>query len=168
MQAQQQTPVSASNPFQPAGYTPAQNTTQNHIAQHTLKARVINPAGATTSQEIAATSVMPTQQINIHNPSITINWEDGYSLTVTESECLSRFGTTFRDLCNLKVVAKGDFHKMWRWSTAWRCAGFLGALRHFNCGKIPADLYELGYKRPTDLQKRSFSCIHEKAIQQAK
>lgn len=98
-----------------------------------------------------------------HNPIINIRWADGYSISVTESECLSRFRTTFRDCMALKCVSKSNYDKIWRWDTPWRSAGFLQALGQFNQGQIPSDLRQLEYSRPTEAQRSVFALILEKA-----
>lgn len=142
-------------------------TTPPEPKLRTIIGRTITPGGEKTDTSLNATSIKAPHQPNAHNPTITITWEDGYSVTVTEAECTSRFTSTFRDLCNLKVVASGKYAKMWRWNTAWRAAGFLCAMRHFNFGIIPGTLQELEYLRPTNTQKEAFTHILAKAIEQA-
>lgn len=98
-----------------------------------------------------------------HNPTITITWSDGYSITVDESGASGRFKSTLRDCISLKCVDEGRLQKMWRWDTPWRCTGFYQALTSF-WGKPPS-LKELGITHPTDRQREVFALISGKSLQ---
>lgn len=135
--------------------------------------RIITPGGnkinmhAGSNGPYIGSSIEAAKDSELYNPSITITWTDGYSLTVTESECASRFRTTFRDCMSLKCISEGKICKMWRWDTPWRCAGFLRALGQFNQDQIPHDIRQLDYPRPTELQKQVFTHIFHKATEMA-
>lgn len=151
---------------QPTPFFTAQKSTETPVRIITPGGNKINMNAGSNGPSIGS-SIEAAKDSELYNPSITITWTDGYSLTVTESECASRFRTTFRDCMSLKCVSEGQLHKMWRWDTPWRCAGFLRALGQFNQDQIPHDIRQLDYPRPTEAQKQVFSLIFHKATEMA-
>lgn len=99
-----------------------------------------------------------------YNPSITITWPDGYTITVTETEARGRFTTTLRDTTALRLVQQRRFSHMWRWSSPWRAVGYYRALITFHHGQPPT-LRDLGIQRPNDITLTAFAHIVEKAMQ---
>lgn len=128
----------------------------------TTAARTVLAGNFSRAEQPISSSIEVLADAGAYNPQVKITCADGYSLTVDEAAARSRFGTTFRDTCTLKVVAQGRFNKMWRWDTPWRCAGFYQALTAFYDQKPPS-LQELGIARPTELHKAVFLLIAEKS-----
>lgn len=108
-------------------------------------------------------TVRADKETNPYNPTITITWADGYTITVTETEARSRFATTLRDTTELRLAQQGRFDRIWRWSSPWRAVGFYRALIQF-IGATPT-LAELGIQRPNDVTRTAFAHIVEKAMQ---
>jgi hypothetical protein len=132
-----------------------------------MKTRVIhagNQHPVNSKSPLHATIQVPADT-DPYNPSITITWADGYTLTVDETAARGRFATTLRDTCALRLVAQGRYQSMWRWSSPWRAAGFYQALTHFR--GAPPTLRELGILRPNEVTTQAFQHITEKAAQSA-
>lgn len=98
-----------------------------------------------------------------YNPAVRITWADGYAITVTETEARGRFVTTLRDTCALRLVQKGRYEAMWRWSSPWRAAGFYQALTHFY--GTPPTLAQIGISRPSEITRHIFQLITTSALQ---
>lgn len=97
-----------------------------------------------------------------HNPTISIKWDDGYSLQVDESACKSRFISTLRDSANLECMDQERFDRIWRWNSPWRAVGFYKGLIYF-WGKAPS-LHQLNITRPSERLKKVFPMVYDKAV----
>lgn len=116
------------------------------------------------SQQPMSATIQADHATNPHNPTVTITWADGYTYTGDETAIRGRFVTTLRDTLSLRLVQKGRYAAMWRWSSPWRAAGFYQALTHL-CGGTPPTLKDLDIKRPNDLTTTVFAQIVEKSLQ---
>lgn len=112
-------------------------------------------AEPTATQPMSATIAAANQSSNF-NPSVTITWADGYSITVTEGQALSHFKSRFRDCVALKH-AETSPSKIWMHDTAWRAKGLLECIERFR-GQ-PQTLKSLGFRYRTPLQMRVFDEI---------
>lgn len=123
--------------------------------------RTILAGNMTPQKEPMSSSIEFANNSDEHNPTLTVSFSDGYTITVTEAEASSRFKTTLRDSAALRCVSENRFDKMWRWDTPWRCAGFYQALTKF-WGEPPT-LQQLGISRPSEATKAVFALVAEKA-----
>lgn len=128
-----------------------------------LKPSIIHAGGqhpVNTKQPMSAT-IQADHDADPYNPAVRITWADGYTITVTETEARGRFVTTLRDTCALRLVKKGRYDAMWRWSSPWRAAGFYQALTYL-IGAAPT-IHQLGIQRPNEITRTVFQLIAETA-----
>lgn len=139
---------------------------EHQRTQPITKIHAGNQPPVTPSQPLTA-HIEAAKDSDPYNPTITITWADGYSITVDETAARGRFVTTFRDTCALRNVQEGRFDRMWRWDSPWRATGFYKALTLFR-NQQPPTLRDIGITVRNDLAQRAFAEIVDKALQENK
>lgn len=148
------------------------NPSENYIIQQKTDQAIQKPtrtihAGNQTpvpSGGAITATIQAAHDSDPYNPSITITWADGYTITVDETAARSRFTSTLRDTFNLRHARDGRYHLIWRWSSPWRALGFYQALTAFRGGNPPT-LRDLDITRPNNLTTDIFNTIAQKAAE---
>lgn len=151
-------PIEWNTAPKPTTHTPPNGGEVGGIKPRTIHAGNQHPIH---SQRPMSATIQADHATNPHNPTVTITWADEYTYTGDETAIRGRFITTFRDTIALKLVQKGRYDSMWRWSSPWRAAGFYQALTYL-IGHQPT-LHDLDIKRPSDLITTVFANIAEKS-----
>lgn len=130
-----------------------------------LKPSIIHAGGQhpVNSKQPMSATIQADHDADPYNPAVRITWADGYTISVTETEARGRFVSTLRDTCGLRLVQKGRYDAMWRWSSPWRAAGFYQALTHFY--GAPPTMAQLGINRPGEITRHIFQLITTSALQ---